>query len=325
MIRRVRSYLARGVQAVNSLRRDDRNKLAPEAEASQWSTFAHARAIMSDAEVAARTGNGLACLRVLRRLPFDDFGHLLISLPLSEYPAISAVLPSMASAEVQRAWTGNDGLTLLKQTNTFVRMVAQNFVMLRGGSLDDIRILDFGCGYGRILRSMLYFSDPERLHGCDPWDEAIRLCRESRVMARVALSEYLPARLPFDGRFDLIYAFSVFTHLSARATRCCLETLQRYIDVGGLIVITVRPIEYWCADSKIPDCEREGLIAAHRNYGFAFRPHDRAPVDGDITYGDTSMTADYIGNVMPGLAVRRIEHALDDPYQLTIFLEVDRH
>src|SRR4029077_744564 len=44
---------------------------------------------------------------------------------------------------------------------------------------------------------------------------------------------------------DLIYAFSVFTHLSERAAIMALTTLRRYVARGGLFVITIRPKEYW--------------------------------------------------------------------------------
>jgi SAM-dependent methyltransferase len=129
----------------------------------------YARDCIRQAEAAA-TGPGALheCLSILRRLPFDDFGQIMISMPSPEMPRLSAVLPAMASAEVQRNWTGSDGVALLLQTNNFVRIVAQSFQGLCGRNLSNARILDFGCGYGRILRAMYYFTDPDRLLGCDP-------------------------------------------------------------------------------------------------------------------------------------------------------------
>jgi len=40
----------------------------------------------------------------------------MISLPRTDYASLSSVLPRMASAEVQRSWTGSDGANLLAQT-----------------------------------------------------------------------------------------------------------------------------------------------------------------------------------------------------------------
>jgi hypothetical protein len=120
--------------------------------------FEYAREYLRRAEVAATGPQALnECLSILRGLPLDDFGEIMISMPSAEMPRISKVLCAMASVEVQRHWTGADGLVLLAQTNMFVRIVAQNFQELCGRRLGDSRILDFGCGYGRILRCDVLF------------------------------------------------------------------------------------------------------------------------------------------------------------------------
>jgi len=175
--------------------------------------------------------------------------------------------------------------------------VSENFASISGRSLSAKRILDFGCGYGRILRSMLYFSDPADLYGCEHWDRSIDLCKHDGLTVNLALSEYLPTHLPFTARFDLIYALSVFTHLSQRATRQCLDTLHGYIGENGVLVITVRPVEYWAADPNPSQAEREQLVLEHNQNGFAFRPHERAG-DGDSTYGDTSMTSHTLQRIL---------------------------
>jgi 2-polyprenyl-3-methyl-5-hydroxy-6-metoxy-1,4-benzoquinol methylase len=94
----------------------------------------------------------------------------------------------MASAEAQRSWTGGEDPALLIATDTFVRILAQNFRELCSRPLSDARILDFGCGYGRMMRSMYYHADPVRIFGCDPWDESIRLCQKARIPSPPAIS-----------------------------------------------------------------------------------------------------------------------------------------
>jgi hypothetical protein len=64
----------------------------------------------------------------------------------------------MASDEVQQHWTGGSGLSLLRQTYNFVRSTAYNFARLTRRDLTNAMILDYGCGYGRILRMMSYFT-----------------------------------------------------------------------------------------------------------------------------------------------------------------------
>jgi hypothetical protein len=91
----------------------------------------------------ARKSSTADCLRKLRQLSLEQFQELMISLPRTDYASLSSVLPRMASTEVQRLWTGSDGANLLAQTNTFVRMVSENFPSISGWSLSGKRILDF--------------------------------------------------------------------------------------------------------------------------------------------------------------------------------------
>ncbi|WP_143753620.1 class I SAM-dependent methyltransferase [Caballeronia arationis] len=155
-----------------------------------------------------------------------------------------------------------------------------------------------------------------------PWDKSIELCRESRVAATLALSEYIPTKPPFPGeKFDLIYAFSVFTHLSARSGKAVMEACRASIADNGLMAITIRPQSYWeIHDQKQNIVDVKAMHRDHMEKGFAYTPHGREPIDGDITYGDTSMTLDYIKENWKGWSVAGVEFNLQDAYQVIVFL-----
>jgi SAM-dependent methyltransferase len=236
--------------------------------------------------------------RDLRKLGLADFGLLMLSMPNPIFPKLSGLLPRMAAKEVQTSWTGDHGVSLLILTTDFVRSLAYNFTKATGRSLENARILDFGCGYGRITRLMYYFSNEDQVFGVDPWDRSIETCRADGLVKNFSISDYLPSTLPVPSTdFDLIFAFSVFTHLSEKATITCLNTLADYIAPNGLIAITIRPLEYWDVD---PNAIRAGLTGAqkekHRRQGISFLPHDRSPIDGNITYGDTSISLEWLRN-----------------------------
>ena len=254
-------------------------------------------------------------------LGLDDFGELMFGMPMDDFPNLSKRLPRMASVAVQTNWTGTSGLRLLKQTSSFVRALACQFVRLTGRPIDGASILDFGCGYGRIARLMYYFSDPSNLIGVDPWDESIRICRECGLGENFRLSERLPVELPVDGRkFDLIYALSVFTHLSAKAAFQALQACRRYIKSDGILAITIRPVEYWSLDSTVHALKDTAKVRAeHAARGFAFSPMG-FPVDGEDTYGNTSMTTEWIAQSVPDWRVVGVDRSLDDEYQLYVFL-----
>ena len=283
----------------------------------------HAKSTLIEAEVVASRSSDIdAALNALRALAFDDFVEALMFMPSAQFPSLARILPTMAEPVVQRSWTGNDGYILLKETIAFVRGVNEAFYRHLGRSLENATVLDFGCGWGRILRAMLYYSSPKRLFGCDPLEISLEECRKCNLPAQLALSDFLPTSLPFQLQsFDLIYCFSVFTHTSERATAAALNTLRRYIKDSGLLVMTIRPIEYW--DLLIPEQQQtigvEAKRQSHRARGFAFAPHNRVPIDGDVTYGDTSMTSVFLRQ-FTGWEIVKMDHNLQDPFQLIVIM-----
>lgn len=277
------------------------------------------------AEVAAADGilrdrPGAELAQAMHRVPLEVFGELCLAVP-EHYSAIRSRLPTMASDEVQRNWTGNCGRALLDQSLAFVRtMLVMRAVHggAAGAATTGLRVLDFGCGWGRLLRLMLKYVPAGRLHGVDPWDRSLDLCREHRIPCPLALSDYLPRSLPFAGPFDLVYAFSVFTHLSETTARMALTALREVIAADGMLCLTIRPAEYWHHHGPRgePTC-----LERHRHQGFAFLPHaHREPIEGEITYGDTSMTLEYLGGLAAGWSIAAVDWNPCDPLQVVVAL-----
>jgi SAM-dependent methyltransferase len=262
-------------------------------------------------------------LGALRRvLGLDDFGALMFGMPDPDLPNLSRVLPRMASTEVQQLWTGASGEVLLKQTSSFVRAMAVQFTRHTHRPLDGCEILDFGCGYGRISRLMYYFTDPGKLIGVDPWERSIEVCRECGLGEDFRQSAWLPDELPVGSKkFDLIFAFSVFTHLSPRATQKAFAACRRYVREDGLLTVTIRPAEYWLLDRSVHGlADTKSVREQHERQGFAFAPFDLPKIDGDLTYGNTSMTLSWLERNVKGWRVKGVDRSLDDPYQVYLFL-----
>lgn len=259
----------------------------------------------------------LELCELMRTIPLDVLGQLYLSVPDS-CQMIRSRLPTMASDEVQRNWTGNCGESLMNQSVAFVKTMLSIHGSCSSKPTADLRILDFGCGWGRLLRLLLKYVPARRLHGVDPWQRSIDLCREHRIPCQLALSDYVPHSLPFEGPFDLAYAFSVFTHLSEPTARIALATLRKTIAEDGLLCLTIRPVEYWHhhGPNGEPAC-----IARHRDRGFAFLPHtNRESINGEITYGDTSMTLDYLAGLAEGWSIVEVEWNPCDTLQVVVAL-----
>jgi trans-aconitate methyltransferase len=193
------------------------------------------------------------------------------------------------------------------------------FGALTGKKIEDARVLDFGCGWGRLIRLCYKYVPFENIYGVDPWDESIKECKDHGVKANLEISDWVPYSLPFEQKFDLIFAFSVFTHLSEKTTQTVLETLRKYIKKDGLLVVTIRSKEYWHVYNQ--GALESMLMKVHDEKGYAFMPHQRPPVDGDITYGDTSISIEYFENHFPSWEIESVEFNEVDQFQVVLFLK----
>jgi SAM-dependent methyltransferase len=95
------------------------------------------------------------------------------------------------------------------------------------------RILDFGCGAARVARHGILEDPSGEYWGCDIDSRSIDWMRDHlSPPLRVFQTEEWPPTQHADGQFDLIYAFSVFTHLLDSWSAWLLE-LHRFLDEDG--------------------------------------------------------------------------------------------
>jgi SAM-dependent methyltransferase len=259
-------------------------------------------------------------------IPLDLFGSIQIDRP-PEYPNILHWLPQMPSSDIQRSWTGSADHILMKQSLAFLKTIVSTYHAIACTPLRLSNILDFGCGWGRLIRLLYKYVPEDCIYGVDPWPKSIEICQKTNVRAKLFISEYVPRSLPtpLNLKFDFIMAFSVFTHLSEKVTKICADTLRNYLTDTGIIVMTIRPIEYWSSilSSKGSHLTKENiikLVADHNQKGFAFYPHNREKIEGEVTYGDTSMSLDFIRDNFAGLDIAGVEFNEADTLQLIVFL-----
>lgn len=112
------------------------------------------------------------------------------------------------------------------------------------GPLESLgRMLDFGCGCGRVLRHWQGMAGIE-IHAVDQNDELADWCNRNLSFALVSQSPPLPP-LPYEpDSFDLVYAVSVFTHLSAAEQLSWTTELARIVRPSGLLLLTVHGDRY---------------------------------------------------------------------------------
>lgn len=179
-----------------------------------------------------------------------------IDLPLPPRDLASRVFGVEGWSDPDRAY-----LELGKQTKEqIVRLLPGDW------SFVDKRVLDFGSGAGRTLRHFTAEAESAEFWGCDidersiAWLEA-NLCPPFHAWRS---AHNPPLGLEHES-FDLIYAVSVFTHLSYNSTAWLLE-LHRMLKPEGLLIATFMGrwiSDFFAGEPWVED--RVGMNVLHHN------------------------------------------------------------
>jgi SAM-dependent methyltransferase len=125
--------------------------------------------------------------------------------------------------------------------------IAEHVPLDRVGS-----VLDFGCGCGRVTR---YWHDFDgSVAGSDVNEGAVEWCRRNLPFARFEVNELAPPLAFEAASFDLVYALSVFTHLTAELQLAWRDELHRALRPGGFLLLTTHGRSYL---PRLAGAERE--------------------------------------------------------------------
>ena len=100
------------------------------------------------------------------------------------------------------------------------------------------RILDWGCGCGRLSSHFLSFLEAAEVFGCDIDPYAVEWCNNNIPSGIFSVINPLPPTEYCSNFFDIIFSYSVFTHLTREVQYAWLSEMQRIIKPGGLFIAT---------------------------------------------------------------------------------------
>jgi SAM-dependent methyltransferase len=135
-----------------------------------------------------------------------------------------------------QAWS-NDRTVTLTGFNAFRTIEA---LLNRHGSVPykGMRLLDWGCGHGRVARHFIANWPEVDVIGTDIDAENIAWCRENLHGGTFEVTPLWPPSPIAADSIDAVFGISVMTHLTADAQAAWLDELHRLLKAQGLALIT---------------------------------------------------------------------------------------
>jgi ubiquinone/menaquinone biosynthesis C-methylase UbiE len=244
-------------------------------------------------------------------------------------PVINGVqFSTFPDPTLQAMIVGSSNEQALREAGQFYKHLKAHFARHGAKPLNQTKILDFGIGWGRIARFFARDVPYGAVYGVDVMPMMIDVCRRSMVPASLLVTEPRGETLFRDRYFDIVYAYSVFTHLPENISLHWLTELHRIMQPGGILVMTVEPPRFidFCRSikggdelslwhqylrdciAKIPDAEQRAAKGE-----LVYIPTGGGPTLPPDVYGDTVIPAGYIKKNWSHL-FEMIDY-LDDPRQ----------
>lgn len=151
-----------------------------------------------------------------------------------------ALVPSFPPDEVQKRTTGRAGVETLKEAFLYYEDCLSLFNEYNKVDFEKSVLLDFGVGWGRILRFFMKDISTKNLIGVDIKKELLDICNSTFDWGTFVKSESHPPLPLEDASVDFITGYSVFSHLSEDASRAWLEEFHRILKPGGMVTVTTR-------------------------------------------------------------------------------------
>lgn len=153
-------------------------------------------------------------------------------------------------------------------------VITRSLVAARKPAGEVRRILDYACGYGRVLRWLKADYPSAYLLGVDADGKAAASARE--VLGIETRKLDISLSRPIDDPFDLIWVGSLFTHLSESESRRVLTYLRGHLTDSGVLVFTTHGsyvanrIETRDKTYNLSDQAIMRLLSGYRSTGFGF-------------------------------------------------------
>jgi SAM-dependent methyltransferase len=166
-------------------------------------------------------------------------------------PEIARLLPALPDTNLQLS-TGPDTGDACLRRGFKEYLLFKRLCESHAKSLTDCgAILDFGCGWGRLLRFFMKDVSPKQLWGVDAWAPCIDAAKRTNPWCYFDVVMPTPPTPFAPASFDLVYAYSVFSHLREDVHAEWLSELSRIMKPDGLLIATTFPRDHILAFERL--------------------------------------------------------------------------
>jgi SAM-dependent methyltransferase len=146
---------------------------------------------------------------------------------------------------------------------------------------EKCRILEFASGYGRITRHLTKCCD---VTVSDIHPAAVEMIK-SRLKTPAYVSSHAPDELSIPGKYDFVFAISLFSHLPDATFGPWIAALLSLTKPGGYLMFTTHGPKGVKASPGLPSLGPDGI---------GFIPlSEQADLDGQL-YGTTTVAPEYV-------------------------------
>ena len=169
----------------------------------------------------------------------SDSEWLTALINACDTPLVDGIhFPTLPDVEVQRTIQGNSAEIAVRGSVAFYRTIRDTLSAHAISFTETQKLLDFGTGWGRIIRPFMRDFQLENLYAVEPETEWCLTARRCNPYITVLQSDFMPP-LPFrDQFFDYIIAYSIFTHLPEDMFNAWFREFERLVRPGGIVAFT---------------------------------------------------------------------------------------
>jgi SAM-dependent methyltransferase len=150
------------------------------------------------------------------------------------------ILPGFPDDQTQIKTTGQSGCDTLCEAFIFYEDCIEQFKSSVNFVNCDKVIMDFGVGWGRVLRFFMRDFRTENMMGVDINPDLLGICKTTFGFGAFIQSNAMPPVDIEDASIDYIVGYSVFSHLSEEACLAWIKEFGRIIRPGGMVALTTR-------------------------------------------------------------------------------------